>query len=89
MVNFSPAKAAELGVDPFSGQGVLVIKIDQGFAQTIGLHPGDFIRELNGQKITNTAALAAAVQAAGQSAGRTWAVTIQRNGQLITAQVRT
>ncbi|HEX7761360.1 MAG TPA: Do family serine endopeptidase [Caulobacteraceae bacterium] len=84
VVNFSPAKAAELGVDPFAGQGVLITRIEPGLAATVGLQPGDFVRELNGQKITSTAALAAALQ----SGGHAWTVTIQRNGQLITAQVR-
>ena len=84
LVNFSPAKASELGVDPFAGQGVLVTKVDQGFAQSIGLQPGDFIRELNGKKVSTTAEVAAIIQAGGHA----WTVTIQRNGQLITAQVR-
>jgi len=84
VVNFSPAKASELGLDPFAGQGVLVTKVDQGFAQNLGVQPGDFVREVNGQKVTTTAGLASLLQAQG----RTWTLTIQRNGQLITAQVR-
>jgi S1-C subfamily serine protease len=51
----------------------------------IGLQPGDFIREINGQKIDSTADLAAAVGAPGRS----WSVTIQRAGQLITARFST
>ncbi len=85
VVNLSPAKAVELGVDPFAGQGVLITQVEPGLAATVGLQPGDFVRELNGQKVTSTAALVAALQAGG----RAWSITIQRNGRLITAQVRT
>ena len=84
VVNVSPAKALELGVDPFAGQGVLVTNIDAGLAQTLGLRPGDFVREINGVKISSTIDLVSALQA-GKSA---WTLTIQRNGQLITAQLR-
>jgi S1-C subfamily serine protease len=84
VVNFSPAKASELGLDPFAGQGVVIVKIDQGFAAQLGLQPGDFVREVNGQKVSTTADLAKIIAAGGHA----WTVTIQRNGQLITAQVR-
>ncbi|MGA0600909.1 Do family serine endopeptidase [Caulobacter sp. KR2-114] len=84
VVNFSPAKASELGLDPFAGQGVVIVKIDQGFGQQLGLQPGDFVREVNGQKVASTADLARIIAAGGHA----WTVTIQRNGQLITAQVR-
>jgi S1-C subfamily serine protease len=85
VANFSPAKAYEIGVDPFSGHGVLITAVSQGPAQMIGLQPGDFIREINGQKIDSTADLAAAVG----TTGRSWSVTIQRAGQLITARFST
>ena len=84
VVNLSPAVAQDLGVDPFAGRGVLVTKIGQGFALNAGLRPGDFIREVNGKAITTTAELAA-VSNAGAA---TWAVTIERNGQRITARLR-
>ena len=82
VVNLSPASAQEHGVDPFVGQGVMVVQIDAGFAQTIGVQPGDFVREVNGQKIAATADLVAAVQ----TPARAWTIVIQRNGQVITAR---
>jgi Do/DeqQ family serine protease len=85
VMNLSPAVAQDLGADPFAGKGVLVTKIGQGFAMNAGLRPGDFIREVNGRAI-NTVADLAAVSAGG---GRTWAVTIERGGQRITARFNT
>ncbi len=82
VVNFSPAAAIDAGVDPFSGRGVMVTKVDGGMAQNLGLKAGDFIREINGRPINATADLAAAVRGT-QTA---WALTIERNGQRITAQ---
>ena len=84
VVNLSPARAYDLGVDPFAGRGVLITKVNQGFAQSVGLQPGDFVREINGQPISNTADLARALQSGAQA----WSVTIQRGGRLITAQFR-
>jgi S1-C subfamily serine protease len=82
VVNVSPASAQQYGADPFSAQGVLVTQTDGGYAQTIGVHAGDFIREVNGQKVATTAELAAALQAPT----RTWTIVIQRAGQIITAR---
>jgi S1-C subfamily serine protease len=84
VVNLSPAAAQELGVDPFAGRGVLVTKIGQGFALNAGLRPGDFIREVNGKAINTTADL----QGAANTGAATWTVTIERNGQRITARLR-
>jgi Do/DeqQ family serine protease len=85
VMNLSPAVAQDLGADPFAGKGVLVTKIGQGFAMNAGLRPGDFVREVNGRAI-NTVADLAAVSA---GTGRTWAVTIERGGQRITARFNT
>jgi Do/DeqQ family serine protease len=82
VVNLSPAAAYERGLDPFAGRGVLVTKVEQGYALSIGLHPGDFIRLVNGQKVTTTAGLMAILQ----TAGRSWALGIERDGRMITAQ---
>ena len=82
VVNLSPAVAQDLGVDPFAGRGVLVTKIGAGYAASIGLQPGDFIREVNGRAVNTVADLNAAIR--GQ--GRNWVVTIERNGQRITAR---
>jgi S1-C subfamily serine protease len=82
VINLSPAAALERGVDPFAGQGVIVERIDAGFAQTWGLRPGDFIRQVNGRKIATTADLTAALAAPAA----TWTVAIERAGNTITAQ---
>ena len=82
VVNVSPAAAQQYGVDPFAAQGVLVTQIDGGYAQNIGVRPGDFIREVNGQKIATTADLEAAVQTGAHA----WTLSIQRGDQVITAR---
>jgi Do/DeqQ family serine protease len=85
VVNLSPAVADELGLDIFSGPGVLVTKIDgAGLARRAGLQRGDTIRSVNGQKIDNVRDLAAAV--AGPQ--RAWQVTIVRGGREVTATFR-
>jgi S1-C subfamily serine protease len=48
----------------------------------VGLQPGDFIREVNGKPVNTVSQLNAALT--GQ--GRNWVVTIERNGQRITAR---
>ncbi len=85
VVNLSPAVADELGIDPFAGKGVMVLKIQRGFALNAGLRPGDLIRRVNGRDIGTVADLRAAVS--GQ--GGQWQVTIVRGGQEITGNFRT
>jgi Do/DeqQ family serine protease len=84
VVNLSPAVAEELGLDPFGGKGVLISKIDGGAAQRLGLQRGDLIRSVNGRAIQTVRDLtgAVAVRAA------VWQLTIERNGQQVTATVR-
>jgi S1-C subfamily serine protease len=82
VINLSPAAALEQGVDPFSGSGVVVSKVEGGFAQSMGLQPGDFIRAINGRAITSTADVTAAVAAPGSG----WRLTIERGGRTISAQ---
>jgi S1-C subfamily serine protease len=81
VVNVSPASAQQYGADPFLSQGVLVTQAGGG-AQMIGVRAGDFIREVNGQKIATTADLATALEASV----RGWTIVIQRAGQIITAR---
>ena len=85
VVNLSPAVADELGLDPFSGKGVLVTKMGRGFAMNAGLRPGDLIRRVNGRDIGTVRDLMAVV---GTGAGQ-WQVTIVRGGQEISANFRT
>jgi Do/DeqQ family serine protease len=85
VVNLSPAVADELGIDPFDApRGVMISSLDSGetYAATVGLQPGDIIREVNGRQVNTTADLQAIIN----SGARGWRVTIQRGGQLITAQ---
>ncbi|MDX9996690.1 MAG: Do family serine endopeptidase [Phenylobacterium sp.] len=84
VVNLSPAVAAELGVDPFSGPGVLVTGIRGGFSRSTGIRPGDFIRSVNGRRIESVADLAAAAA----SGVRAWQVVIQRGSQEATLTFR-
>jgi Do/DeqQ family serine protease len=82
VVNASPAAAYQYGFDPFSGSGVMVTRLDAGYGQTIGLQPGDFIREINGVKINTTKDLVAATGVDS----RVWSLSIERAGHIITAR---
>jgi len=82
VVNLSPAAALDNGVDPFAGKGVVVTKVEGGFAQNMGLRPGDFIRQINGRAIDSTADVAQVTSAAATS----WSLSIERGGRTITAQ---
>ena len=85
VVNLSPAVADELGIDPFDApRGVMISSIDSAntYAASVGLQPGDIIREVNGRQITSTADLQSVIT----TGARGWRVTIIRHGQTITAQ---
>ncbi len=85
VANLSPAVADRLGVDPFGGRGVIVTKVDGGgAAQRVGLRPGDIVRAINGREIRSMGDLTSALS----QKVRVWQVTIERNGQRITAQFR-
>jgi Do/DeqQ family serine protease len=85
VVNLSPAVADQLGVDPFLGKGVLVTNIGRGFAMNAGLRPGDLIKRVNGRDIATVRDLVAVLGAGGGA----WQVTIERQGQEVTANFRT
>jgi S1-C subfamily serine protease len=85
VVNLSPAVADELGLDPFLGRGVLVTNISRGFAMNAGLRPGDVIRRVNGRDISTVRDLTGVLGGGGGQ----WQVTIERNGQEISANFRT
>ncbi len=85
VINLSPAVADELGLDPFAAKGgVLVSKVQEGVAASLGLQPGDVIKEVNGKVITSTAQLQGVLAAGGAS----WRFSVVRNGQTMSAQVR-
>ncbi len=85
VVNLSPAVAEDLGIDPFAGRGVMVIKIGRGFAMNAGLRPGDLIKQVNGRDITTVGDLRAAVA----NPSNQWQVTIIRAGQEISGSFQT
>ncbi len=85
VVNLSPAVADEIGVDPFDApKGVMIYSIDgaRSIAASVGLQPGDVIRQVNGKAISTTDDLVAATQVKS----RGWRITIQRGGQVINVQ---
>ncbi len=81
VINLSPAVADELGLDPFLGPGVLISAVGRGFAVGAGFRPGDLIRSVNGSRIGNVRDLNAALE----TPARGWQITLERNGQTITA----
>jgi Do/DeqQ family serine protease len=85
VINLSPAAATDLGLDPFAGSGVIVMGISGGYAANLGLQPGDFIRQVNGQAITSVAQLASVISTPADGG---WTIVIERGGQTITARVR-
>jgi Do/DeqQ family serine protease len=80
--NVSPAEAYRLRLDPFAAHGVLVTQVGAGYGQSIGVRPGDFIRAVNGQTISSTGQLQGVLSAPTAS----WALSIERGGQMITAR---
>jgi Do/DeqQ family serine protease len=82
VVNLSPAVADELGIDPFTADGgVLVTKVEPGAGV---VRPGDVIREVNGRKVKLVGDLSAALADSNSA----WTIIIQRGQQVITAQIR-
>jgi Do/DeqQ family serine protease len=82
VANLSPAEAYRLRLDPFAAHGVLVTKVGAGYGQSIGVRPGDFIRAVNGQPISSTGQLEGVLSTPTAS----WALSIERGGQTITAR---
>lgn len=79
--NVNPAEAQDLGIDPFS-HGVVIEKVSgTGYAAQIGVEPGDFVRAVNGRKVTSTQELQSLLNGAGA-----WTITIQRGNQTMTLQ---
>ncbi len=85
VVNLSPAVAEEIGIDPFGKSGVMVTKAAEGAARQLGIQPGDIIRAVNGREIRNVRDLTNAVV----TPAPVWQFTLERNGQPVTATVRT
>ncbi|MGA0606850.1 Do family serine endopeptidase [Phenylobacterium sp. VNQ135] len=81
VINLSPAVADELGLDPFSGPGVLISGVGRGFAVGAGFRPGDMIRSVNGRRVETVRDLVTALE----TPSRGWQISLERGGQTITA----
>ena len=81
---YSPPLPARPTEQP-PGRGVLVTNISRGFAMNAGLRPGDLVRRVNGREIGSVRELTGVLGGGGGQ----WQVTIERNGQEITANFRT
>jgi Do/DeqQ family serine protease len=77
VINLSPAVAEEMGIDPFSARGVMVLQSGRCYAARAGLRRGDIIVGVNGRPVGSTRDLATAVT---EPAPR-WEITIERGGQ--------
>jgi Do/DeqQ family serine protease len=80
VVNFSPAVAEEMGIDPFEGGGVVITKGGAGLAAQAGFKTGDVVRAVNGRRIANVRDLAAILA----TPSGVWQITILRDGQEVT-----
>jgi Do/DeqQ family serine protease len=84
VMNLSPAVAEEFQV-PQGLEGVVLTEVDpRSIAASYGFRPGDIILEVNNRQIRRTAELDEAMRAGGRS----WAMRINRGGQIITTMLR-
>jgi len=84
IANLSPAVSDELGIGDW--QGVVILKLQRGsFAdQRLGLEPGDILIKINGDAVGSVDDVVAALAKPTD----TWALTVSRNGQVKTIEVR-
>ena len=81
VMNLSPALAEELAIDAGT-EGVVVGEVEEGStAARIGFQKGDIIQALNGEAMTGSRE----VEAALKERRRAWEVTISRGGQSVTS----
>jgi Do/DeqQ family serine protease len=80
VVNLSPAVADQIGMDPFTSPGVVITSNGRGIAAQAGLRPGDIVRAVNGRRVANVRDLVTLLN----TPGRTWQITIERDGQEVT-----
>jgi Do/DeqQ family serine protease len=81
VMNLSPALAEELAIDAGT-EGVVVAEIEEGStAARVGFRKGDIIQALNGEAMTRSRD----VEAALRERKRAWEVTISRGGQSVTS----
>lgn len=77
VVNLSPAVADQIGIDPFTNPGVVILEGGKGLAAQAGFKNGDIIRAVNGRRVATVRDLVAALS----TGGRVWQITIERDGQ--------
>ena len=82
IANVSPAEAYRRRLDPFVAHGVLITQVGAGYGAQVGVQPGDFIRAINGQTVTDTRQ----AQSLLNTPTASWTLSIERGGQLITAR---
>ena len=78
VVSLSPATADQYGADAFQ-EGVLITAVS-GIAASQGFRAGDVVTAVNGRRVSTTAGLASALEAAR------WTVTVLRDGREVQAQ---
>ena len=79
VVNLSPAVADQVGLDPLLS-GVIILKLEPGFAAQAGFRAGDIIKAVNGRPIHSTEALQEALRTT-----QGWRLTLERGGREISA----
>ena len=81
--NMTPALADEMQMD-FMDKGVVVTAVERSSqAARFGLQPGDIVRQLNAEKITNVAQLKRALASTDS-----WGMAIQRGDRLLELNVQ-
>ncbi len=84
VAELSPALARRLRL-PENARGVAIVDIAQNSpSHRFGLRPGDIVRELNGEEISDTGKL---VQLAGEQT-RWWRFSVERDGRLLRQTLR-
>ncbi|RCK30167.1 serine protease [Thalassospira profundimaris] len=82
--NMNPALADELGVDTLS-EGVIILGVARdSLARRTRLQAGDYIVEINGEKIDSVARLKEVVKAGERS--RDWKIAVKRDGKVLTGE---
>ena len=84
VANLSPAFALEHGLDDMA-RGVVVLKVArQSPAARVGLRPGDVVLKINDDTID----LVSSLEPALMSAKKAWRISIRREGQVLTTEIK-
>jgi Do/DeqQ family serine protease len=81
VVTLSPALAVDNGLDP-TAEGVLIVRSGSGYAAGAGFRAGDIVRQVNGKSVGSSGELATAL---ARPVNGGWRITVERNGQRLTA----